>query len=81
MDFLLEDRQGRLTGIEVKAAASVDASDFKGLRHLQDTEAGRFQRGIVLYGGRETVAFSKHLWAAPLGWWWGAATPSSPTRP
>ena len=81
VDFLLEDRQGRLTGIEVKAAASVDASDFKGLRHLQDTEAGRFQRGIVLYGGRETVAFSKHLWAAPLGWWWGAATPSSPTRP
>ncbi|MGA1289521.1 MAG: ATP-binding protein [Rubrivivax sp.] len=81
VDFVLEDRQGHLTGVEVKGAGSVSASDFKGLRHLQDTEAGRFHRGIVLYGGRETVAFSKHLWAVPLSWWWGAAAPSSPARP
>ena len=81
VDFVLEDRQGHLTGVEVKGAGSVSASDFKGLRHLQDTEAGRFHRGIVLYGGRETVAFSKHLWAVPLSWWWGAAAPSSPAKP
>jgi predicted AAA+ superfamily ATPase len=74
VDFVLEDRQGHMTGIEVKASASVDASDFKGLRHLQDTEAGRFQRGIVLYGGRETVAFTEQLWAVPLSWWWGKDT-------
>ena len=48
VDFLLEDRHGKLTGIEVKAAATVDGKDFKGLRHLQETEPERFQRGINL---------------------------------
>jgi predicted AAA+ superfamily ATPase len=78
VDFLLEDRAGRLTGIEVKASASVDASDFKGLRHLQDSEPEAFQRGIVLYGGRERVAFSERLMAVPLSWWWSPAAASLP---
>jgi predicted AAA+ superfamily ATPase len=71
VDFVLEDRSGRLTGIEVKASASVDGGDFKGLRHLQETENARFNRGIVFYGGREVVAFSAHLFAIPLSYWWG----------
>lgn len=70
VDFVLEDRQGRITGIEVKAGASIDGSSFKGLRHLQDTEPERFQRGIVLYGGSHFVAFSPQLLAVPLSWWW-----------
>lgn len=70
VDFVLEDRQGRITGIEVKASASIDGSSFKGLRHLQDTEPERFQRGIVLYGGSHFVAFSSQLLAVPLSWWW-----------
>jgi predicted AAA+ superfamily ATPase len=73
VDFVLEDRQGRLTGIEVKASASIDASDFKGLRHLQETEEAAFQRGIVLYAGRERVAFSPTLTALPLSAWWAGA--------
>jgi len=70
VDFLLEDRHGKLTGIEVKAAATVDGKDFKGLRHLQETEAERFQRGIVLYTGRECVAFGAGLYAVPMSVWW-----------
>ena len=72
VDFVLEDRQGRITGIEVKASASIDGVSFKGLRHLQDTEGERFQRGVVLYGGSELVAFSERLWAVPLSWWWAS---------
>ena len=75
VDFVLEDRQGRLMGVEVKALASVDGSDFKGLRHLQETESDRFHLGYVLYAGREVVAFSPTLVAVPLSWWW-AALPS-----
>lgn len=71
VDFVLEDRAGRLTGIEVKASASVDGSDFKGLRHLQETESAVFNRGIVFYSGREVVAFSERLFAIPLSYWWG----------
>jgi predicted AAA+ superfamily ATPase len=37
---------------------------------LQETEGDRFQRGIVLYSGRELVAFSERLHAVPLSWWW-----------
>jgi predicted AAA+ superfamily ATPase len=71
VDFVLEDRMGKLTGIEVKASASIDGADFKGLRHLQDTEGTAFARGIVLYAGSETVAFSERLFAVPLSCWWG----------
>lgn len=70
VDFVLEDRLGNLTGIEVKASASVDGSDFRGLRHLQETEPATFSRGIVLYCGREIVAFAERLFAVPLSLWW-----------
>lgn len=73
VDFVLEDRLGNLTGIEVKASASVDAADFKGLRHLQETEPQAFNRGIVLYAGREIVPFSDRLFAVPLSMWWQGA--------
>ena len=72
VDFVLENRLGQLTGIEVKASASIDRADFKGLRHLQETEGNSFQRGIVFYSGRELVAFSDCLFAVPLSFWWAA---------
>lgn len=70
VDFILENRLGQITGIEVKASATVDGKDFKGLRHLQETEASIFQRGIVFYAGREVVPFGDKLWAMPLSLWW-----------
>lgn len=73
VDFILENRLGQITGIEVKASATVDGKDFKGLRHLQETEAAIFQRGIVLYGGREVVPFGENLWAVPLSLWWAGS--------
>lgn len=73
VDFILENRLGQITGIEVKASATVTGKDFKGLRHLQETEAAIFQRGIVLYTGREVVPFGENLWAVPLSLWWAAA--------
>jgi len=70
VDFILENRLGQITGIEVKASATLDAKDFKGLRHLAETEPAIFQRGIVLYAGREVVPFGDKLWAVPLSLWW-----------
>ncbi|MDP2819003.1 MAG: ATP-binding protein [Polaromonas sp.] len=72
VDFLLENRLGQITGIEVKASATVDSKDFKGLRHLQETEPAIFQHGVVLYAGREVVPFGDQLWAVPLSFWWAA---------
>jgi len=69
VDFILENRMGEICGIEVKASTTVDGKDFKGLRHLQETEPAIFQRGIVLYAGRELVPFGDKLWAVPLSFW------------
>jgi len=69
VDFVLEDRVGGLVGIEVKASASIDRSDFKGLRHLLESEPEKFRRGIVLYAGREFITFSDRLFAVPLTFW------------
>lgn len=52
--FVLEDRLGRLTGIEFKASASIDASDFKGLRHMEATEAAAFRCGSFMPAARSS---------------------------
>jgi predicted AAA+ superfamily ATPase len=75
VDVILENRLGKLTGIEIKASHSVSSKDFNGLRHLKETEAQSFQRGIVLYSGRDVVPFAADLFAVPLSMWW-----SRPTR-
>ncbi len=79
VDFIVENRQGHITGIEVKASATVDSKDFKGLRHLQTTEPVLFQHGIVLYAGRELVPFGDRLWAVPMSIWWAEHPPPAAT--
>ncbi|MBM4082614.1 MAG: ATP-binding protein, partial [Planctomycetes bacterium] len=51
VDFVIEDRQGRLVGIEVKASATVSADDFRNLESFAEAVGERFQRGVVLYAG------------------------------
>jgi len=66
VDFVLEDSLGRIAGVEVKAAASVGARDFNGLRALAERAGERFVRGIVLYRGEAAVPFSERLQAWPV---------------
>ncbi len=72
VDFVLEDAQGNLVGIEVKAAASVGSGDFAGLRQLAAATGDRFAAGIVLYDGDTTLPFGPKFWAVPLGTLWRA---------
>ena len=71
VDFVLEDGAGAVVGIEVKASATVIASDFKGLRKLSAACGGDFKLGLVLYDGQTTVPFGPNLWAAPIACLWG----------
>lgn len=66
VDFVLEDRLGRVVGVEVKSAASVDAGAFRGLKALQTAAGDRFLRGVVVYAGRTVVPFDQALHAIPL---------------
>lgn len=69
-DIVIEDRQGRVIGIEVKASATVTSSDFAGLRRLAEACGERFILGIVLYDHDRIVPFGPKLAAAPLSALW-----------
>jgi predicted AAA+ superfamily ATPase len=66
VDFVLESAAGGIAGVEVKAAATVQAADFGGLRKLTTLAGKRWLGGIVLYDGTETLPMGQRLWAVPL---------------
>ena len=66
VDFVLENPQRQLIGVEVKAAATVQVQDFKGLRKLQTQTGADFLTGIVLYDGAHALPFGPGMWAVPL---------------
>lgn len=66
VDFVLESPQREVIGIEVKAAASVNSNDFKGLRKLRQLVGPPFVTGIVLYDGTQALSFGEGFWAVPL---------------
>jgi predicted AAA+ superfamily ATPase len=67
VDFLVEAADGRVAGIEVKAARSVDAHDFRRFERLEQSLGERFVRGVVLYMGGQAVTFGERLDAWPVG--------------
>ncbi|MCS6797566.1 MAG: ATP-binding protein [Myxococcota bacterium] len=72
VDIVLERGPAALAGVEVKAAASVNESDLRGLRKLQAMAAKRFVAGVVLYDGPATIRFTERLFAVPVRALWEA---------
>ena len=70
VDAVLEAADGRLVGIEVKAASAVRSEDFRHLEHLQRLTGDRFEHGVVLYAGPERLAFGDRLTAIPISALW-----------
>ena len=48
VDVVLERGSTAVAGVEVKAAASVNDADFRGLRKLREAAGRRFTAGVVL---------------------------------
>ena len=75
VDLVLEHPDGRIVGIEVKAARSVSPRDARGLHFLADRLGARFHAGIVLscmpeptpLGDRLTALPIEALWRTPAG--------------
>jgi len=59
VDIIVEGQSGDVVGIEVKAAATVTAGDFKGLRKLSAACGKDFKLGVVLYDAEQTVPFGE----------------------
>jgi len=70
VDIVLEDRAGKVAGIEVKAAATLGSNDVRGLQVLADVVGKNWVRGAVLYPGTEVVPFSANLHGVPLSRLW-----------
>lgn len=71
VDIVLERDDGMIAAIEVKASATVKASDFSGLRALAEACGDRFAFGVVLYDSTDVVPFGGKLAAAPISCLWG----------
>ena len=70
VDIVVERGALAVAGIEVKAAATVTAADFRGLRKLKDAAGSRFVRGVVLYDGPMSLSFGESLFAVPFRALW-----------
>ena len=70
VDLVLEDRSGRLAGIEVKAAATLSSNDVRGLRTLGSAVGRKWVRGVVLYTGTEVIPFANNLHGIPVTHLW-----------
>ena len=66
VDLVIETGSGAIVGIEVKASATVNAGDFKGLRKLEEACGDNFKLGVVLYDSERQVPFGDRLVAAPM---------------
>jgi predicted AAA+ superfamily ATPase len=70
VDIVLERAAHEVTGIEVKASATVTSKDFRGLRKLKQALKERFTKGVVLYDGEISVSFGDGLYALPIRTLW-----------
>ena len=70
VDIVIEDRRGRVVGIEVKASATVTARDSAGIRRLSEACGDRFVLGLVLHDHEQVVPFGERLFATPISALW-----------
>ncbi len=70
VDFVLE-RGGRAVGIEVKAGASFDAADLRGLREARAALGRRWHLGVLLHSGTTSVAIDDATVAIPFAVFFG----------
>jgi len=71
VDYVVENTDGGLIGVEVKAAATVNKSDLKGIRRLAKAAGKNWIYGIVIYDGAITLPLGRNIWAVPLSSLWG----------
>ena len=70
VDIVIEDRRGRVVGVEVKASATVSRKDFSGLHRLAAACGDKFAMGVVLYDHDRIVPFGDRMAAVPISTLW-----------
>ena len=70
VDMIVERGAFEIAGIQVKVAATVFNSDFKGLRRIKAAYGDRFTFGAVLYDGEICASFGDGMYAVPIRMLW-----------
>ncbi len=70
VDIVLEHRDGRLFGIEIKSTATPTAKDFSGLELLRETLGDRFIGGALLCTSNQVLPVSDRIVSAPISILW-----------
>ena len=70
VDLVLEQKNGNIIAIEVKATATIKVEHLRGLVKLARNAGDNFLQGYIFYGGDEVLPISKDgftFWLMPLG--------------
>lgn len=71
IDFIVENEDGDVLGLEVKAGSVVNKGSFKHLIWFRDNMVKESEFvGVVLYTGEHVLSFGDRLWAVPMNALW-----------
>ncbi len=70
VDLVIEDADGTITAIEIKASGRVTSTDTAGLRALRSTLGKRLRAGIVLHTGPSAYTVDDRIYALPIDRLW-----------
>ena len=71
-DLVIETKDGRVIGIEVKAASTITGRDARWLAQMRDRLGDPFVAGFVLHTGPTTAPFGDRIVALPMSALWAA---------
>lgn len=82
VDLVVEFADGRVLALEVKASATYQARQFRGLTALRDALGDRFLGGIVLGTAQHGYRYAPKLWGLPISalWEWDGDGKRRPDR-
>lgn len=69
-DFVLENIKGEVVGIEVKSTKDITKKTYSGLLELKELCGDKFQKGVILYSGKDIIPLSEKIWAVPICYFW-----------
>jgi len=70
VDLVLEQKNGNIVAIEVKASSTLKTESLRGLVRLAQNAGDNFKAGYIFYGGDEILPMSRDgydFWAIPFG--------------
>jgi predicted AAA+ superfamily ATPase len=78
IDFIIENAEGAILGVEVKAGSSVSRDSFKHLKWFRDNIIKKKSFiGVILYTGEHIASFGEAMWAVPMNILWAPAQKTS----